>query len=158
MRWKAWNTVAQVRSLDKCGGQRDCVHIFSSVCGEGKEQRTADWKTVKRRCPTGAVNGSAREVSSRGEGKEQDLASEATSWEERARQTKPHTALTQQNKEKRCIMGVGAMRRRWRHAGWEHALSFPTLAQRRIQLLWKTAIFSFNKGYFVRLNTNIIRI
>lgn len=36
------------------------------------------------------------------------------------RQTKPHAAPTQQNKEKRCIMGVWALRHHWRHAGWTH--------------------------------------
>lgn len=50
-----------------------------------------------------------------------DLASKATSREQRETQTKLHAALTKQNKEKRCIMGVWALCHHWRHAG-EHTM------------------------------------
>lgn len=55
-------------------------------------------------CPMGIrVN---ERAGAKEKGRERDLASEATSREERERQTKPLAALTRQNKEKRCIMGV----------------------------------------------------
>lgn len=101
--------------MDKCvgGGGNGSAFTFvaagqgDSVCGEGKKG-SARGKGVKNNNAVQralqAVNGRAR-----GKGKEQDLASEATSGEgERAGQTKPRAAFTQQNKEERCIMGVGS--------------------------------------------------